>query len=176
MRRPALCVAAVVAALVPVVGACDTDPPFAPPLPSAAGYREVGGALRIWTGTPCTGVTRVAVTYTMPDDSRERLVLTAPPPGVTLEHLDVARPGARFTVEERPSAAFDWRDAEQASLVIDATEPAWGSVVDLADVVDGSAEHDPQTYLFDDLGWKSPADVAAQNAESFLTVCTPAPG
>jgi hypothetical protein len=54
--------------------------------------------------------------------------------------------------------------------------PAWGSVVDLADVVNGSAEHRPQTYLFDDLGWKSPADVAAQNAESFLTVCTPAPG
>ena len=158
-----------------LLGSCDTDPPFAPSLPSAAGYRDDRGALQIWTGTPCAGVTRIALTFTTAEDERERIVLTAPSPGVTLERLDVAHPDRAFTVTERPSSGFDWHDAETLSLVIDADEPAWGSVVDVADVVTGSPEHPADTYLFDDLGWKDPTDVAEENQASFLTVCTADP-
>jgi hypothetical protein len=168
-------VLAVVAASLALTS-CDTDAPFAPPLPSAAGYRDDGGTLRIWTGTPCAGVTRIALTFTTAEGERQRLVLTAPSPGVTIESLDVAHPDHAFTVTERPMAGFDWRDAERISLVIDADEPAWGSVVDVDEVVTGSPEHKSDTYLFDDLGWKDRADVAEANGISFLTVCTPGAG
>ncbi|MBW9213413.1 hypothetical protein KV102_01040 [Mumia sp. zg.B53] len=171
-RRVAAATTAVLGATV--LTACDGDAPFEPSLPSAAGYRADGDALRIWTGTPCVGVTRFALTFTTADGERQRLVLTAPPPGVTVEQLDIAQPDPAFTVDEQPTSDFDWRDAEKASLVIDAAEPAWGSVVDLSDVVDGSPEHPADAYLFDDVGWKDAADVADQNGQDFLTVCTPA--
>ncbi|MGH1565683.1 hypothetical protein [Mumia sp. DW29H23] len=174
-RARRLAVAAALALGVVTIAACDGDAPFAPSLPSAAGYRDDAGALAIWTGTPCTGVTRVALTFTTTDDERVRLVLRAQEPGVTVERLDLARPDPAFTVDEALPAGFDWRDAERISLLMDASEPSWSSTVAVADVVDGSPDHGAGTYLFDDLGWKDQDDVRAENGSSFLTLCTPDP-
>ncbi|KAA1420142.1 hypothetical protein FE697_018990 [Mumia zhuanghuii] len=154
---------------------CDDEAQFAPSLPSAAGYRDDGGALRIWTGTPCEGVTRVALTFAGPGDERARLVLRAPSPGVTVEHLDPAAPDAAFEPEESLPDGYDWRTADTISLVIDGAEPAWGSVVGVDQVVVESPDHPEDSFLFDDLGWKDPTAVDAENGTSFLTVCTPDP-
>ncbi|WP_370614130.1 hypothetical protein [Mumia sp. Pv 4-285] len=173
IRRASAACTAAVAALLLLSGCDDGDAQFAPPLPSGAGYRDDGGALRIWTGTPCQGVTRVALTFAGPGNDRARLVLTAAAPGVTVEHLDLAAPDPALTVVEALPAGYDWRDADTVNLVIDAAEPAWGSVVDVDDVVAGSPEHPGSTFLFDDLGWKDRADVDAENGSSFVTVCSP---
>lgn len=162
-------------AVLGVLTGCEGRAQFAPSLPSAAGYRADAGALDIWTGTPCEGITRATVTYDAGTEDRARLVLEAPGPGVTVEHLDPADPDPGFTVVEALPEGFDWAEAETVSLLLDGGEARWSSVVDVAEVVDGSPDHPRGSYLFDDVGWLDEEGVADGNGSTFLTVCTPDP-
>ncbi|UMG92722.1 hypothetical protein [Nocardioides sp. TF02-7] len=176
--------AAAVLSLVAALGACDDtgdpddgwdpDAQFAPSLRPAFGVRAADdGGLRIWTGSACSRVTRVALAFEPGDDE---LVLTARGErGATVEHLPLAGPHRGFEVEQALPEDFDWRDATSVRLSVDGDPGGWGSSADLAEVVDGSAEHPADTFWFQDVGWLGPAEVAERDGESFLATCTPDP-
>lgn len=165
-----------VAGALVVLAGCDGQAQFAPSLPPAAGYRADAGALDIWTGTPCEGITRATVTYDAGSDDRVRLVLEAPEPGLTVEHLDPADPDPRFTVVEPLPDGFDWTDAETVGLLLDGGEARWSSVAEVDTIREESSDHPADTYLFDEIGWLDADGVERGNGSTFLTVCTSDPG
>src|SRR3981189_1277693 len=104
--------AMVATAAVVVLAAChgggdDWSPEeqFAPSLRPAFGARVTDGQLRIWTGSPCAGVTRLALTF---DPDEAELVLTAPHERpATVEHLTLGGPYPELTVADSLPAGFD---------------------------------------------------------------------
>jgi hypothetical protein len=173
---------ALVLAAVAALAACDSDDgwdpdaPFAPSLRPVVGVRFTDDDLRIWTGTPCAGVTRVAVRFDSGTDESTRWELTARRPGgVDLELLRLDGPNPGFRVTEALPTGFDWRQAEQVSFTADGPDVVWGTDTDLAVVRDGSSDHDEDTYYFDHIGWLDAAGVADGNGEDFITTCTPDP-
>jgi hypothetical protein len=164
-------------AVAMVLTGCDGGRPaaqFAPDLPPGAGYRVAGADLAVWTGTPCSDVTRITVRLDSGSADSTATVWEAAEPSA-VERFSLERPPAGFEVAEPFPPDADWREAATVSLLLDGGDAAWSSVVDVADVVEGSGGHDPSTYLFDDLGWYDEEAVAAGNGTSFLTVCTPEP-
>jgi hypothetical protein len=171
---------AVVAATM--TAACDTDAQFAPSLPAAAGFRVDAGVLKLWTGTPCSGVTGLTITFDSGTKQSTQQVWTAPPPGVQLERMDlVSSPGGAapdtggaLRVQKPLPTGYDWTKA--ATLVFYLNGPkANGAGVDVAQVLRESAGHPPGSYLFGDRGWMDAPEVQRENKTSFLTVCTPDP-
>src|SRR5690349_20329630 len=74
---------------VTATAACDTPAPFAPSLPPAAGFRVDDGVLKLWTGTPCEGVTGLRLTFDSGTSQAAEQVWTAPRPGVLVERMDL---------------------------------------------------------------------------------------
>lgn len=121
-------------------------------------------------------MTRLALTFNPDQDDRADLVLTSPTPeGAQLEHLTLGGPYPGLEVSEPLPDGFDWHRARSLRMVISASRDGWGSTSDLTQVVAGSTEHVADTYWFQDIGWLTPAEVAAEDGKTFLATCTPAP-
>ncbi|MCV7284326.1 hypothetical protein H7J87_03190 [Mycolicibacterium wolinskyi] len=168
-----------VAAAVTACGGNDDWSPsaqFAPSLQPAFGARVTDGQLRIWTGSPCTGVTRLALTFNPDQADRADLVLTSPTnEGAHVEHLTLGGPYPGLEISEPLPDGFDWRSARSLRMVISASRDGWGSTSDLTQVVTGSTQHGTDAYWFQDIGWLTAADVAAQDGKTFLATCTSDP-
>ena len=178
IRRAVALVAAVVA--VVALGACDRGhddwkptAPFAPSLRPAFGARVVDGQLRIWTGSRCADATRATLVFR---PSQSELELTAPQgKSADVERLTLGGPYPGLEVTEPLPDGFDWRKQESVDFWVDSEPASWGSSVNIAEVLKGSAEHPDDTYWFQDVGWLNPAEVAAQDGKTFLATCTPDP-
>ena len=171
---------AALAVVVALLAACDggddwsPDAQFAPSLRPAFGARVTDGQLRIWTGSRCFGVTRLALTFDADQADRAELVLTSPR-GEDVEQLTVGGPYPALGIAEPLPEGFDWHNAESMRLSVYGRSDGWGSTTNLADVVTGSQHHPADTYWFQDVGWLNAADVAAQDGKTFLATCTPDP-
>lgn len=176
-RAGALAAATVVVALL---AACDRgddwspDAQFAPSLRPAFGARVTDGQLRIWTGSRCVGVTRLSLTFDADQADRAELVLTSPR-GQDVEHLTVGGRYPALEIAEPLPEGFDWHDAESMRLSVYGSPDGWGSSTNLTEVITGSEHHPADTYWFQDVGWLSAAECAAQDGKTFLATCTPDP-
>ncbi len=166
-------------AVVALVAGChwgdDWSPeaPFAPSLRPAFGARVTDGQLRIWTGSQCVGVTRLALTF---EPDRAQLVLTAPPDRpAAVEYLTLGEPYPGLAVSEPLPDGFDWRSADSVRISVYGGGDSWGSYANIANVVEESDQHPSDRYLFEGVGWLNAADVAAQDGKTFLATCTPDP-
>jgi hypothetical protein len=148
------------------------DAQFAPSLRPAFGARMTDGELRIWTGSPCVGVTRLAITLDLGKDSKAETVLTAGSGGATVERVTLGSAPQGLTVKEALPAGYDWSKASTAQLSLSGPPATWGSSVDLVQVRDGSGSHPGDTYFFQGVGWLDAAQVAAQDGKTFLATCT----
>ncbi len=173
------CAALLVAA---VTAACDTKAQFAPSLPPAAGFRVDDGVLKLWTGTPCEGVTGLTLIFDSGTQQSTEQMWTAPRPGVQVERMDLLRTaggsvpdtGGGLQVRKPLPADYDWTKAAWLNFSVDGPK-ANGARVDVAQVLRESPQHPPGSYLFGQRGWMDGADVQRENKKSFLTVCTPDP-
>jgi len=139
----------------------------------AFGARVTDGQLHVWTGSRCDSATKVNLDFT---PNKGRLVLAAPPgQTATVEHLVLGGPYPGLQVSQALPDGFDWRDAESLRFWIIGHPGGLGSSSDIAEIEKGSAEHPGDTYWFQDAGWLSPAEVAAQDGRTFLATCTPDP-
>ena len=149
------------------------EAPFASSLRPAFGARVTDGQLRIWTGSRCAAVTRLALTF---EPVRAELVLTAPNEHpAAVEHLTLGGPYPGLDVSEPLPEDFDWHSADSLRISVYGGTDGWGSTADLAEVKARSADHPPDTYWFQGVGWLDPADVAARDGTTFLATCTPDP-
>ncbi|MFJ8912629.1 hypothetical protein [Amycolatopsis sp. NPDC102389] len=165
--------------VVAVTAACDTKAQFAPSLPPEAGFRVDDGVLKLWTGTPCEGVTGLRLTFDSGTQASTEQVWTAPRPGVRVERLDLL--GVSFLDTAGPlqvrtplPAGYDWTKAGSITVTVDGPK-AYGAKADVAQVLRESASHPSGSYLFGRSGWLDASDVQRENRKSFLTVCTPDP-
>ena len=168
--------------LATVTAACDTKAQYEPSLPPAAGFRVDDGVLKLWTGTPCQGVTGLTLIFDTGTKESTKQVWTAPPPGVTVERMDLLTTakgsspptGGALQVQKPLPAGYDWTTATSINFSVDGPK-AFGARVDVAPVLNESARHPSGSYLFGQRGWMDAADVQRENQKSFLTVCTPDP-
>ena len=108
--------------------------------------------------------------------SQSELELTAPQgKSADVERLTLGGPYPGLEVTEPLPDGFDWRKQESVDFWVDSEPASWGSSVNIAEVLKGSAEHPDDTYWFQDVGWLNPAEVAAQDGKTFLATCTPDP-
>ncbi|MGW5054566.1 hypothetical protein [Actinokineospora sp. NPDC004072] len=170
------------ALLLAATAACDTEAQFAPSLPPAAGFRVDDGVLRLWTGTPCEGVTGVRLTFDSGTQESTEQLWTAPQPGVRVERMDLLSPSNLPTDPDNPlqvkeplPADYDWTKAGSLSLAVDGPTSN-GAKVDVPRLLAESPQQPPERYLFGRQGWLDAADVQRENGKTFLTVCTPDPG
>lgn len=160
---------------VAVVSGCQLigPDPETTSLPPVFGARMSDGRLQLSTGTPCREVSRVVVLFT-PDAGR----LTLQPVGsgtADVDHLTVGGPYGGLEVTEQLPDGFDWRTAEQVTLIVTAPEGSGSTPTNIAEIVDGSSEHPENTFYFQGVGWLDPEQVAEQNRRSLLTICTTDP-
>jgi len=175
IRRLRVACAALLVATV--TAACDTEAQFAPSLPAEAGFRVDGGVLKLWTGTPCSGVIGMRLILDSGTAKSTEQEWTAPKPGVVLERTDLlgaAEGGAALQVKTPLPTDYDWTTAGESVFSVDGPK-ANGSRIDIARVLRESPEHPSDSYLFGELGWMNAADVQRENTKSFLTICTPDP-
>lgn len=154
---------------------CDTKSQFEPSLPPEAGFRVDGGVLKLWTGTPCTGVIGLTLVFDSGTERSTKQVWTAPKPGVVLERMDLLPAGTGpLQVQTTLPADYDWTKA--GSIVFYVNGPtSYGATADVAQLLRESAQHPSGQYLFGKSGWLDAAGVRRENTKSFLTVCTPDP-
>jgi hypothetical protein len=165
-----------------VTSACDTKAQFAPSLPPAAGFRVDDGVLKLWTGTPCEGVTGLTLVFDVGTSQSKTQRWTAPLPGVPVEWMDLLRTaggsspdtGEGLQVQTPLPAEYDWTKAGSITFYVDGPKSN-GAKVDVAQVLRESAQHPSGSYLFGQSGWLDASDVQRENQKSFLTVCTPDP-
>ncbi|KRD05288.1 hypothetical protein ASE48_19085 [Mycobacterium sp. Root265] len=148
------------------------DDPEVASLPPVFGARVTDGRLELSTGTPCGEVSRVVVLFT-PDAGRLTL---APVSGTAeVDQLTVGGPYDGLQVTEPLPDGFDWRTAEEVTLIVTAPEGSGSTPTQISEVVDGSSEHPADTFYFQGIGWLDPQQVAEQNRRSLLTICTTDP-
>jgi hypothetical protein len=180
-RRLGVACAALLMALV--TAACDTRSPYEPSLPPAAGFRVDDGVLKLWTGTPCAGVTGLTVTFDVGTADSAAQVWSAPQPGVPVERMDLLTTPGRpaldtdgpLQVRQPLPPGYDWTTADWINVAVDGPK-SFGARVDLARVLRESARQPAGSYLFGQQGWLDATAVQRENGKSFLTVCTPDPG
>jgi hypothetical protein len=181
-RLRVACAILLVAAVTAVTAACDTKAQFAPSLPPAAGFRVDDGVLKLWTGTPCLGVTGLTLIFDVGSSQSTTQSWTAPRPGVSVERMDLLRTAKGSTLDtdgplqiQQPLPAdYDWTKAGSITFYVNGPESN-GAKVDVAQVLRESAQHPSGSYLFGQRGWMDASDVQRENQKSFLTVCTPDP-
>jgi hypothetical protein len=164
-------------AVVALVSAC--DPLGRPSLNPAFGAREVNGQLAIWTGSTCHDVVGLELTFDPMDQAkRAQVVMSAPSgPGVDVDRFTLGQPVPGLPVTQPLPLGFDWRTAESVRIGVTGSgeKGGWGSTTQLADVIKDSSAHPDDTYYFQDVGWLNPAQVAEQDAKTFLATCTDSP-
>ncbi|MGH3876848.1 MAG: hypothetical protein ACRDSK_07390 [Actinophytocola sp.] len=174
------CVALLVAS---ATAACDTEAQYAPSLPPAAGFRVDDGVLKLWTGTPCRGVTGMTLIFDSGTAKSTEQVWSAPRPGVSLERMDLLGTAAQgsasdsaepLQVKKPLPADYDWTKADSIVFYVDGPR-ANGARGDVDQVLTESARHPSRSYLFGQAGWMDASDVQRENQKSFLTICTPDP-
>jgi hypothetical protein len=172
-------VACAVLLAVSVTAACGSEAQFAPSLPPAAGFRVDDGVLKLWTGTPCRGVTGVTLIFDSGTSKSAQQMWSAPRPGVDLERMDLlgSSPDSAepLQVKKPLPPGYDWTEADSIVFSVDGPQ-AYGARVDVDRVLTESAQHPSGSYLFGQAGWLDTSDVQRENKKSFLTVCTPDPG
>lgn len=169
--RRACTVIAIAAAVASCVTAC--PPRRATSLPVTFGARVTDGQLRISTGSPCTEVTRVTVSF---PGSEAELVLE-PPTGrfADVEFVSVDGPNDGLETVYPLPADFDWRSAKSIALSVYAADALRPETVAIADLVEESGAHPADAYLFAGQGWLEPGEVEAGDGKEFLATCTPDP-
>jgi len=94
---------------------------------------------------------------------------------------------AGFDMDALPSDAvilsslpesYDWRKSPMMTLYLQFSDTSWSWLYgmaedDLAEVM-ASDQHPSNEYYFGDIGWMTPAEVAARDGVDLLTVCHPA--
>lgn len=181
-RLRVACVALLVVAVAAMTAACDTKAQFAPSLPPAAGFRVDDGVLKLWTGTPCEGVTGLTLIFDVGSSQSTEQRWTAPRPGVLVERMDLLRTtggslpdtDGGLHVQKPLPADYDWTKAGWLNFSVNGPK-ANGARVDVGQVLRESAQHPSGSYLFGQRGWMDASDVQRENQKSFLTVCTPDP-
>lgn len=179
MRRLGV-VLVVLVVLAVVLARCDTRAQFAPSMDRFVGLRADGEQLQIVTGVPCERVDRVVVLFSGGPDSKEvprgQLTATA---AVTVEELivgsDVVVPG--FTTIEALPPGFDWRDYDQVDVMLDGAAGSVGVGSGFLGPVrkQGAKHAGDGTFYVRGEGWLTSREMAAKDAKSFLTPCTPDP-
>lgn len=162
--------------------ACDSEAQFAPSLPPAAGFRVDDGVLKLWTGTPCRGVTGMTLIFDTGTRRTAKQVWSAAAPGVRLERMELLSTAegsspdsaGALQVDEPLPADYDWTKADSLNFSINGPT-AHGARIDVDQVLTESARHPSDSYLFGQAGWMDASDVRRENGKSFLTVCTPDP-
>jgi hypothetical protein len=178
-RLRAVCAALLLAS---ASSACETKAQFAPSLPPAAGFRIDDGVLKLWTGTPCEGVTGLRLLFDPGTQQTTQQEWAAPRPGVHLERLDLLRtvpgslpePGDALQVSTPLPAGYDWTKAGSLHVCVDGPT-SYGARVDVAQVLRESPQHPPGSYLFGQRGWMDASAVRRENRKSFITICAPDP-
>ncbi|MFI9503769.1 hypothetical protein [Nocardia sp. NPDC052566] len=168
--------------LAAVTAGCETKAQFAPSLPPAAGFRVDDGILKLWTGTPCDGVTGLTLIFDSGTRESTEQRWTAPRPGVLVEHMDLLRTakesapdaGGPLQIQKPLPADYDWTTAGSLNFSVDGPK-AYGARADVAQILRESAQHPSGSYLFGPRGWMDASDVRRENQKSFLTICTPDP-
>ncbi|MET0450590.1 MAG: hypothetical protein ABW137_02015 [Mycobacterium sp.] len=150
-----------------------TPDPARESLPRVSGVRVTDGTLRIWTGSPCSLVTGVMLTF---QPGQADLVLNSEREiGQTVEFLTVGGPYPGFAVANALPRDFDWRTEKSVLLRVRFDGVWWTKTTDLAAPIAESATHPADTYYFEGFGWLSPAQVAAGDGKEFITACSEAP-
>jgi hypothetical protein len=161
-----------------VTAGCDSEAQYAPSLPAVAGFRVDDGVLRLWTGTPCSGVIGATLIFDTGTEKSAKQQWSAPKPGVSLERMNLLDTspdgGGPLQVEKALPADYDWTKATSIVFYVDGPK-ANGVRVDVDQVLSESAKHPSESYLFGEAGWLDAADVRRGNGKSFLTMCTPDP-
>ena len=104
-----------------------------------------------------------------------RLTLAPVSGTVELDQLTVGGPYDSLQVTEQLPDGFDWRTAEEVTLIVTAPEGSGSTPTQISEIIDGSSEHDTDTFYFQGIGWLDPQQVAEQNRRSLLTICTTDP-
>lgn len=154
----------------------EPDAQFAPSLRPAFGARVDDGQLKIWTGSTCTGVTRLAILFDFPSKGNPQSELTSTSTsGATVDRFTVGTAPAGMKVKTPLPTGYDWQSAKTATLTLSGPPATWGSNVQLAEVKNGSASHPQDTYYFQGVGWLDQTQVSQQDGKTFLATCTPDP-
>lgn len=180
--------------LMALLAVCGCDPLGKPSLEPSFGIRVAEGKLQIWFGSACDGTTGVDLTFDMSKDNEAALQLRTPvtalkqtspsgrqepvegpDPGVAVEYITIGGPYPGLEVTKALPPGFHWQRMTSLFVGIEGPPVAWGTTSDLTKVLAESAQHSPDTYWFQGVGWLAPADVAAQSGKTFLTLCTPDP-
>ena len=122
--------------------ACDTKAQFAPSLPPAAGFRVDDGVLKLWTGTPCRGVTGLRLIFDSGTEKSTEQVWSAPQPGVLVERMDLLSTAGGSSpdtagplqVQKPLPADYDWTKADSINFSVDGPK-AFGARVDVDQVL-----------------------------------------
>lgn len=175
MARRIVILVSVVGVLVSLVVGC--DPLGRPSLEPAFGVRVTDGKLAFWTGSGCRDITELGLVFDPYGQDRAEWMLRATDPtGADVEYFTFGDPVPGFEVTEDVPAGFDWRNVKDVRIsVTGVSKGGWGTTSYLTDFVTESAEHPDDTYWFQSVGWRNPDEVAAQDGNTFLTTCTPAP-
>lgn len=170
--------------LLVVVSLCTTivmavvgcDPLGRPSLTPAFGARTTDGQLRLWTGSPCHGVTQITLTFDPYGGDRAEFVLAAPNElGIDLEYFTLGESLPGLQVAKPLPSGFDWQSAQTMRISLEGNDVQWGTTAYLDEAVKGSTEHPADSYWFQDVGWLDPGQVTAQDGKTFLGLCTPSP-
>ena len=153
---------------------CTPDPQKQPSVPAAFGARIDGDKLRIWTGTPCASTTRVTIAF---EPAGNVLALKTAGEGASVDfgRYTVGDVAPGLQISQALPAGFDVRAQTSAVLSVSGKDAHAGLRTDLTEVANGSGHHPEDTYWFQGVGWLNPTDVAAQNAKTFVAVCTAGP-
>ena len=174
IRRVAALLVALVA-LLAASGCHEIQNPGIRSLPLVFGARVTTGQLKVWTGEPCLGVTRFGLIFE--GDTRAELELQASADqGVQVDHVTLGGPYPPGLEITKPlPAGFDWHTAKSIRISITASIEGGGTAMDMAEIVNGSAEHPDDTYWFGEAGWLNPTELAAKDGKTLLTPCMPDP-
>jgi hypothetical protein len=169
-------VIALITLLVSVLVACDKHDwkhvQGGPSLRPAFGARVTDGQLQIWMGSRCDHAREVNLEF----GPGKTLVLSAPEHHwASVDRLTVGGPHPGLRVTEPLPDEFDWRTAQKLTIWINGDPGSLGAQTDLAVVREESVKHPDDTYWFQDVGWLNPAQVAEEDAKTFLALCTPDP-
>lgn len=149
---------------------CTPDPAKEESNQSVVGVRVTDGTLRFWTGTPCPYDAGVIISF-QPGQA-ETILQKKDHPREDVEYLTLDQPNPEFTVTHPLPRDFDWRTAKTVLFrLIDTNGLVWSKTTELATPIAESAQHPPDTYYFEGIGWLNPAEVAARDGTSMDTIC-----
>lgn len=153
-----------------MLATCDTKSRIEPSLPPAAGFRVDDGVLKLWPGTPCSGVIRLTLIFDVGTTRGAEQVWIAPRPGATVERMDLLTTakgsspdtGGPLQVQQPLPADYDWTKADSLNFSVHGPK-AFGARIDVAQVLRESPARPPESYLFSPRGWMDPSDVQREN-------------